>query len=859
VSTFTFDDLLVWSDKLPDWQRDVLRRVLVSNLTDVDIAELALIAKSTHGPSVSGTTLPVPATAEHVRSSGASTPPVALLCLRDITYVNALASGPIAFGPDGLTVVYGDNASGKSGIARILKKAGRARNPGRRILPSIFDPEPGKPASANIDFRTGTTARSFAWFDEAATDGELSRINVFDASCATIQVEKSNELTYVPEILQIFQDLAEGCRAVGTQLKTEKDVLEKARAPEIGILSLRPHTAAGMLVANISPQTNLTDIDTICNVSDADRERLATLTRALQVNPTGQADLLEARARRLRDLGALTSNLERALSEAGLQKFETNLSDARFTADAAKAATQVFSANSALAGLGAAAWKQLWESARRYSETLAYPTEPFPVIGEDALCVLCQQPIVATAASCMRSFEQFVQDDVQQRAQKALAEVQTVKTQLEVLKIPGSQTLLRETALRGTPVGDIAKAFIVAAKLRRRYVLRIASGRIVTRPRGLPSAPDVSGPTALLAEEIRQLRAAAQADERRNMQRELAELEDRVKLSPLKDILQGEVQRLSQIALIDRARNDCDTARITRKGGEVAQIVVTARLRSAFASNLAQLGFTAAPVELKLGLGSIGHHPYNLSLIAREDVAASDVLSEGEKMCVALAGFLAELETTNNGSGIILDDPVSSLDHHYRLRVARQLVSAAKGRQVVVFTHDIVFLLMLTKYARKAGVPLRETSLRRGSPRHGVPEEGPPWVAMPVGKRIGFLRKELQAAAAVLRSGDRTTYEQKAEWIYDRLRQSWERAVEEILLNEVVVRFGDGVATQRLKALTDISDADVQSVDSEMSYCSSFVHDEAGAVNSGVPDPPVVESDIKRLEDWVAAVRKRRK
>ena len=437
MSTFTFDDLLVWSDKLPDWQRDVLRRVLVSNLTEFDITELASIAKSTNGPSVPGTPLPVPAKAEHVRASGASTPPVALLCLRDITYVNALASGPITFGPDGLTVVYGDNASGKSGLARILKKAGRARNPGRRILPSIFDPEPGKPASANIDFRTGATERSFAWLDGAATDDELSRINVFDASCATIQVETSNELTYVPEILQIFQDLAEGCRAVGTQLKTEKDVLEKARAREIGILSLRPHTVAGILVANISPETNLTDIDTICNVSDEDRDRLTTLTRALQ------ADLLEARGRRLRDLGALTSNLQHALSEAALEKFETHLSHANAAGEAAKTATQVFAANSALSGLGAAAWKQLWESARRYSETLAYPTDPFPVIREDALCVLCQQPIVVSAASRLRSFEQFVQDDVQQRAQKALAELQTARTQLEVLKIPGSQNLLR--------------------------------------------------------------------------------------------------------------------------------------------------------------------------------------------------------------------------------------------------------------------------------------------------------------------------------------------------------------------------------------------------------------------------------
>jgi len=351
----------------------------------------------------------------------------------------------------------------------------------------------------------------------------------------------------------------------------------------------------------------------------------------------------------------------------------------------------------------------------------------------------------------------------------------------------------------------------------------------------------------------------AQTEERRRMQNELEELEDRLKVEPLKNILKREVARLKYCQILDLARDDCDTTWITRKAGDVAKLVVTARLCTAFAANLAHLGFPTAPVEVKPGAGSVGQYPYHISLIAREDVPPTEILSEGEKTCVALAGFLAELETSNNSSAIVLDDPVSSLDHHYRLRVARLLVDAAKQRQIVVFTHDIVFLLMLRKYARKAAVALKECSLRRGGSRHGVAEEGPPWIAMSVNRRIGVLRNELQAAGAALRKGDRTGYEQKAEWIYERLRQSWERAVEEVLLNEVVVRFGDGVSTQRLKKVTDVTDLDVQTVDAEMSHCSGFVHDESGAVNAGIPEPLVIEADIKRLDDWIDAIEKRRK
>jgi hypothetical protein len=527
--------------------------------------------------------------------------------------------------------------------------------------------------------------------------------------------------------------------------------------------------------------------------------------------------------------------------------------------EAATASRQAFAANSSLAGIGAPAWRELWESARRYSGSLAYPAETFPVTRQDALCVLCQQPVGSSAADRMRSFEGFIRDDTQQRAANAVAQIATQKAAFEAREIPHSVTALRETGLAETTTGTSFKAFLVIAKLRKRYLLARAAGRNPSQPAMLPLRPDLKPIREALAEEIRNLRAAALDTERASMQAEHSCLQDRSKLAPLKEVLRAEISRLKTISLLDLARGSCDTTGITRKVGDVAKVVVTARLRSEFARNVTQLGFGSAPVEVKLGPGTVGQHPYHLSLIAREDVPPSEVLSEGEKTCVALAGFLAELEATDNRSGIILDDPVSSLDHHYRLRVAQRLIAAAKARQVVIFTHDIVFLLMLTKYARAEGITVSETSLRRGGPRHGVPEAGPPWVAMTVARRIGVLRNELQSAAAILRNGDRPNYEQKAEWIYKRLRQSWERAVEEILLNGVVVRFGDGVSTQRLKLLTDITEEDVRCVDSQMTYCSSFVHDESGAVNSGIPDPPTIESDIKRLEDWVGAIARRRR
>ena len=72
-----------------------------------------------------------------------------------------------------------------------------------------------------------------------------------------------------------------------------------------------------------------------------------------------------------------------------------------------------------LAGIGEHAWRELWEAARRYS-TFVLPGLGFPVVtGEDAVCVLCQQPLAADAKDRLQRFERFIRDDTAAQAAKA--------------------------------------------------------------------------------------------------------------------------------------------------------------------------------------------------------------------------------------------------------------------------------------------------------------------------------------------------------------------------------------------------------------------------------------------------------
>jgi hypothetical protein len=70
-----------------------------------------------------------------------------------------------------------------------------------------------------------------------------------------------------------------------------------------------------------------------------------------------------------------------------------------------------------------------------------------------------------------------------------------------------------------------------------------------------------------------------------------------------------------------------------------------------------------------------------------------------------------------------------------------------------------------------------------------------------------------------------------------------------------------GVQTQHIATLADITSDDCRMLDAAMTKCSKWLpgYDRAPAGRAAVPDPAELKNDIKALENWVAAIRKRRK
>jgi hypothetical protein len=176
--------LLAWvENKLVTWQSDALRRIAEKGeLTDDDRIEVLTNLKRACSITCDGDVICKPLESSHLKPDIHEGKRVLMCSLADVEHVNMLASGQtLSFAIDGITLVYGDNGSGKSGYCRIVKKLCGARGV-EKVLGNVFADGTGRPpAKATVRYAIeGEDVQEFVWQDGTEVPEELSNILVFD-------------------------------------------------------------------------------------------------------------------------------------------------------------------------------------------------------------------------------------------------------------------------------------------------------------------------------------------------------------------------------------------------------------------------------------------------------------------------------------------------------------------------------------------------------------------------------------------------------------------------------------------------------------------------------------------------------
>jgi hypothetical protein len=251
-----------------------------------------------------------------------------------------------------------------------------------------------------------------------------------------------------------------------------------------------------------------------------------------------------------------------------------------------------------------------------------------------------------------------------------------------------------------------------------------------------------------------------------------------------------------------------------------------------------------------------GKTKYRLQYAGPMAIGLEEILSEGEQRAMAIGSFLAELGVAGHKGAIVFDDPVSSLDHQRKTHIAKRLAEEAKARQVVVFTHDLVFLSLLIDETDKTGAKYVAHWLERdGSGRAGrIKHNDSP--ARSKSYRDTKLARATIAKAEKQGGGEAVGSLRHAA---GQLRRTVEEIVQEYLLKDVVARYRENLMITKLKSI-NWDDAVAEEIDTLYAELSRYVegHSHSEAYVGGMPEVDDLIKLADRLDKVITAAKKPR-
>jgi hypothetical protein len=480
-------------------------------------------------------------------------------------------------------------------------------------------------------------------------------------------------------------------------------------------------------------------------------------------------------------------------------------------------------------------------------------------VTENALCVLCQQPLGLDAQQRLRNFDKFVQSSI--AAEASAAETEYDGALKALASRPTSEEVVTQCEAANLTEDGWAirlNSFWDAIAEARAVVLRgEPDGPITPVPYPSQLLDELASRHVGLEQAAQQHDADASSFDRVKAQQDKRGLEARRWVSEQSAAIRAEIARLKQVATYEEWKRLASSAHVSLKAGEISEQVITQAYARRFNEELTALGASRIKVEIVKTRTQKGRALHRLRLKGthtKEDGPQS-VLSDGERRIVSLAAFLADVMGRSAASPFIFDDPISSLDQDFELHVATRLVELARARQVLVFTHRLSLLGAIGDAAKKVAPGWHQTNVRQMwiesyAGVAGHPSDQQMWgVATKTANNILLTR--LDEAKRAGDAGGVIAYRSLAQGICSDFRKLLERTVEDDLVNGVVKRHRRSITTDnRLMGLANINADDCRFMDDLMTKYSSYEHSQSQEVPVFIPDEPELRLDLIALKDW---------
>ena len=327
--------------------------------------------------------------------------PLTLTSLSAITGVNALVEGGAIEPHEGLTILFGENGTGKTGYSRVFKRLAASRT--ADVISNIEATSP-QAQSALVSYTLGGVPKTYSWTGQQGV-APFTRMSIFDSPSVSFHVDDDLEYVYVPAALALFNHVIAGIKSVQSQID---QAVQDLKSGSSGVLSRFPRGASVYpLIETLGAATDLEQLRAAADpVTDVD-DRIAGLRRtvaALEADTISAEIKLQQRGERIL---AQAVAIATAIVDFDVAVYERELETlATLEQDYRTFRTALFEA----ADLPAEpddTWSTFIQSGEAYETHLA----ALGVHDVDR-CLYCRQPLSQKAHTLIGKYSEYLEDKI---------------------------------------------------------------------------------------------------------------------------------------------------------------------------------------------------------------------------------------------------------------------------------------------------------------------------------------------------------------------------------------------------------------------------------------------------------------
>lgn len=506
-------------------------------------------------------------------------------------------------------------------------------------------------------------------------------------------------------------------------------------------------------------------------------------------------------------------------------------------------------------GIGTPEWKNFIVAAEEFAKNQKTANSVYP--GNKDNCLLCHQPLSVDAQNLISNYWVFIKSVAEQNARTAVAQLDKVKAGFEQLNFDlfPAENYLTVWLIEKNPqflssiLQNLSNQKILATNIISDIVSKTANERTeikinVTEHNNIVLAIDAS---------IKLFRDDEQCVELERLLKAKTKLAHKEKLELHFVNIETNITNQQWIHKTYAINWGTLKQTITNTEKRLSGKYFNQKYIDTFNQECKDLN---GEFEIFIDSKSSGAKS-NRQLLIKGN-SPSTILSEGEQKVIAAADFLSEMQLSEINRGIIFDDPVNSLDNDRKKQIAERFIKESTKKQVIIFTHDLVFVSMLIPFCEENKSPYvchwieKRNSISGYVFLNNSPSYEKEYKNAEIPKKHYTDAKKDDCPPAqrefLVHTG------------FTALRTCYEVLVINDLFNNVVQRFNERVSVERLKDVY-FDDAIINELRDNFSQCCRYMegHSHSDKFAYKKPDPENLNEEIQRYEALRTKIKKYKK